>query len=103
MTRLEQLQQFLAEDPSDPFNHYALALEYLKSDIQAAAAHFDRLLTTYPDYLPTYYHAAALFEKMGDGKKAVATLESGIAKARVQNQVKAQRELQGMYDELMDE
>ena len=32
MDRLGQLKQFVAEEPDDPFNAYALALEYLKTD-----------------------------------------------------------------------
>jgi lipoprotein NlpI len=36
MTRLEQLHQFLQEDPADPFNLYALAIEYQKTDIPHA-------------------------------------------------------------------
>ena len=53
MNRLEQLRQFAAEEPHDPFNHYALALEYLKTNPREAENLFEQLLQQHPEYLPT--------------------------------------------------
>ncbi len=100
MSRLEQLRQFAEDDPRDPFNLYALALEYLKSDSTEAEKIFDRLLHEHELYLPTYYQAATLKEQNGNRSSALDILEKGISIAKKQNEVKTQRELQGVYDEL---
>lgn len=100
MNRLEQLRQFAENDPKDPFNQYALALEYLKSNKSEAEKIFDRLLQDHESYLPTYYQAATLKEQEGQRESALLILEKGIALAKLQNESKAQRELQGVYDEL---
>lgn len=100
--RLQQLQQFLNEDPNDPFNIYALALEYLKFDQQKSKALFDELLLKHEDYIPTYYYAGNLYLELNFADEASKILEKGIAKARAQNELKAMRELQTLYDELTD-
>lgn len=101
--RIEQLRQFVDEDPQDPFNLYALAMEYLKTDARAAASCLDQLLLTHPDYLPTYYQAGNLWEVLGDRARALAILAKGIVLAREQQQLKPMRELQTVYDELADD
>lgn len=101
--RLTQLEKFYEEDPKDPFNAYALALEYQKNDTEKARLFFELLLREHKNYLPTYYHAAQLFLALDEREKAVAVLENGIALARAQQDAKTQRELQSVYDELLFE
>ena len=101
--RIKQLQQFYEEDPNDPFNLYALALEYLKSDAAKSEELFETLLMHHSEYLPTYYHAAKLFQESGKKEKAIAAFEDGIALAKKLNDKKAARELQSAYDEMMFE
>jgi tetratricopeptide (TPR) repeat protein len=101
--RLKQLREFYEQDPSDPFNAYALALEYQKVDVQKAAEFFEILLTNHADYLPTYYHAAKFFQDRGDRDRAINTYETGISLARRLGDQKAQRELKSAYDELIFE
>jgi hypothetical protein len=102
VTRLEQLQQYVNDDPNDPFNLYALALEFAKSDANKAEGIFKRLLSEHKDYLPTYYQAANLFESNGKHDLAITTLHSGVALARSLNELKTLRELQTMLDEFVD-
>lgn len=102
-SRIETLQQYIKEEPENPFNHYALALEFQKIDATAAATHFDNLLLNFPSYLPTYYHAAALFAELEEIQKAKATFESGIALAKAQKDSHAQRELQNAYQNFLFE
>lgn len=80
-----------------------MALEYLKSDPLTSRAHFETLLATHPDYLPTYYHAAKLYSETGDQQMATKVFEDGIALAKKLKDPKAQRELQSAYDEMMFE
>jgi tetratricopeptide (TPR) repeat protein len=99
--RLEALQKFLEEDPTDPFNWYALALEYAKSDREKALILFEKLLADFDQYIPTYYHAAHLYLQLGQTEKAIQTFQQGIAKAGMQNDLKAVKEMKSALDELM--
>ncbi|HEX8041111.1 MAG TPA: tetratricopeptide repeat protein [Chryseosolibacter sp.] len=99
--RIILLEKFYQEDPDDPFNLYALALEYLKYDPAKAVTLFTRLLKEHEGYLPTYYHAARLFQETGEKEKAIAVYERGMALAKELNDNKTLRELRSAYDELM--
>ncbi len=101
MSRLEQLLQFLTEDPNDPFNLYALALEYQKHDTKKACQLFDLLLTDHKDYVPTYYQAGKLFQEIGEREKSLQIFESGIEIARSKKDFKTLRELQAAQNELL--
>ena len=102
-TLLDNLLAFYQEDPSDPFNIYALAHEYSKHDATKAAHFFDILLTEYPDYLATYYHAAAFFAMEENINKADQIYNDGIALALKQNNIKAHQELVRAYRGFLDE
>lgn len=100
-TRLEQLRQFLKEDPNDPFNLYALALEYLRlAETDEARRYFELLLKEHADYLPTYYHAAKFYETLDMTDEALRLLKKGMELARTQHQDKTLRELKSYHDEL---
>lgn len=101
--RIRQLENFFEEDPRDPFNAYALALEYLKFDATKSRLLFETLLRDHPHYLPTYYHAAKFFVESGEKEKAIRIFEDGIRLAKELNDIKARRELQSAYDEFMFE
>lgn len=93
-SRADLLKKFIDEDPSDPFNYYALALEYLDYDPGSARELFDQLLIHHPDYLPVYYTAGKLYAELGDEAKAQHILSTGIELAKNKSDVKALRELQ---------
>ena len=99
--RLKQLQEFYEEDPRDPFNLYALALEYLKYDQEKSKTYFESLLHEHPDYLPTYYHAGKLFMDLGEKEKAITVFLNGISLGKKLNDKKTLRELQSAYDEMI--
>lgn len=90
---LQKLSDFYEEDPNDPFNLYALALEYEKTDRVAAGKWYEELLTRFPDYLPTYYQAAQFFITDEEHDSAEATLKNGIELAKTQNNSKTEQEL----------
>ncbi len=98
--RLLQLLAFYREDPNDPFNAYALAIEYLNHDPSRSKELFELLLKDHADYLPTYYHAAQLFLQLGQEDQALKVLETGMEVAKRQNDTKTLRELRSVYDEL---
>ena len=100
---LKNLLSFYEEDPDDPFNVYALALEYSKSDTVKATGFFDVLLTEHPLYLPTYYHAAAFFTMLENFGKAEEIYVKGIALALNQNNTRTHQELLRAYRSFLDE
>ncbi|QHT65629.1 tetratricopeptide repeat protein [Rhodocytophaga rosea] len=102
-SRLEQLFEFLKEDPDDPFNWYALATEYLKKDPKEALKYYEKLLTDYENYVPTYYHAAKVYAALGEHEQAEHTFRKGIQVSLQQGNRKAQQELQNAYNEWKDE
>jgi tetratricopeptide (TPR) repeat protein len=79
MSRAEQLLQFIAQNPGDPFPRYGLALEY-KNDgqLEAAAREFATLITTFPDYTSAYLHAGQNLASLGKKAEARATFEAGL-------------------------
>lgn len=91
--RIQQLIRFVQEEPDEPFNVYALAIEYMTDEPAQARVYFDELLTRFPDYLPTYYHAAALQAESGDRDRATALYDKGIELARTQQNQKTLLEL----------
>ena len=97
MDRIKLLEEFLRDDPEDPFNTYALALEYLKSDQAKASNLFDKLVKQKPDYIPTYYPFAQLLaEKQDDRTESI--FKQGIETARRLNDSKAFKELNSAYN-----
>ena len=92
--RIQQLIQFVQEEPGDPFNVYALAMEFVNGQPEQARPYFDQLLTNHPDYLPTYYHAAALYADLDERGRAADLYERGIELARAQKNQKTLLELQ---------
>ncbi|GGZ14809.1 hypothetical protein GCM10007049_03470 [Echinicola pacifica] len=103
-TRKESLLQYIKEDPQAPFNYYALALEYLKEDKEDdALKYFNILLEQHPDYLPTYYHAAALYTEYNMLEEARHTYEKGVDLAYKQQDFHARRELQNAFQNFLFE
>ncbi|MGA0556741.1 tetratricopeptide repeat protein [Larkinella sp. VNQ87] len=102
-TRIQLLQQYIREQPDDPFNVYALAMEYRDEQPQKALHYLKKLLDEHPAYLATYYHAAALFAEQDDRTAAQAVYEKGIALAREQKNEKALQELTRAYRAFQDD
>jgi len=90
----------VAEDPTDPFNRYALALELAKTDKPKAKEIFDQLILSNPDYVPAYYQAALLYLELMLNDEATKMIEAGIIQAKKQNNLKAASELRSLVDEM---
>ncbi|MFN3852584.1 MAG: tetratricopeptide repeat protein [Spirosomataceae bacterium] len=101
--RLKILLELLEQEPNEPFNIYAIAMEYMSNDPDKALSYLENLLENHPDYLPTYYHAGALYVEKQNFEKALATYEKGIALATSLQKNNALRELRGAYQMLIDE
>lgn len=101
--RLNILLNFLEEEPNEPFNKYALAMEYLKTDKNKSIELFENLIEKHSEYLATYYQLAALYVENEDFEKAISTYKKGIAIAENQKNEKTLKELKGALQMLMDE
>ncbi len=99
MDRLGLLKQFVEQEPGDPFNHYALALECLKVDPAEAARIFEKLTVTHPGYLPTYYPYAHLLIEQKETENAEKVFNRGIETAKAASDAKTLRELQSAYQD----
>ncbi len=100
-SRLQALLNFYQQDPDDPFNLYALALEYAKSDVKKAREFFGVLLRDHESYLPTYYQAGTFYSSLGEKEKAMEIFEKGIEIATRAQDTRTIGELRSAYEELM--
>ena len=99
--RLNQLLDFLKDDPNDPFTIYAIATEYNTLNPRKALEYYELLLNEHPDYLATYYHLGTLYTDLGEAEKAENTFKKGITLAQNQKNSLALRELQNAYNEFL--
>jgi Tfp pilus assembly protein PilF len=101
--RLKMLHQFAEEEPGNAFNWYALALEYQHADPSQASELFDKLLTEFEEYLPTYYMAATHCLRRGDMEKAVRIFRKGIEIAEKEGDRRTAGELRSGLEEILFE
>jgi len=103
LDRIAQLLSFAKEEPDNPFNLYALALEYQNLDLTMAAHYFDKLLNEHESYIPTYFHAAAFYHEQRSVDRAKSIYEKGIRFAKEQLASHALKELQNAYQNFLFE
>ncbi|WP_298390681.1 hypothetical protein [Hydrotalea sp.] len=102
MNRIEQLNNFLKENPKDNFVRHSLALEYIKmGDDLKARILFEEILDDSPDYVGSYYHLAKLLERLHQTNLAIEWYEKGMLAARHANDMHAYKELQSAYEDLI--
>ncbi len=79
MNRLEQLETFLKDQPTDEFLRYAIAQEHYKiGNLDTCQSMFETLVEESPEYSATYYHLGKLYEKKGQSEEAISTYKKGI-------------------------
>ncbi len=101
--RIDLLKKYIEEEPSDPFNYYGLACEYLQENPEESLSIFVTLLEEHPDYLATYYQAAQLLASFEMEEKALEVFRNGIALAKAQQNTKTLLELNTAYQNLLFE
>jgi Flp pilus assembly protein TadD len=100
-TRKQQLEEMLAEAPTDPFLHYGLAMEEISAgDDAAAVRRFEQLFAVAPEYVPAYVQAGQALARLDRTAEARAAWEKGIVVARQQGDQHAAGEMEGMLDGL---
>ena len=99
-SRIELLEQLLAQDPSSTFARYGLAMEYVKGgEFAKAITEFESVIAIDPAYSAAYYHGGQALEKMGEVDRARDFYRRGIGSAR---DAHARGELQAALDILGD-
>ncbi len=99
-SRIEVLEQLLAENPSNAFARYGLAMEYVKAGkLERAVGEFAAILSADPSYSAAYFHGGQTLEKLGRLDDARDYYRRGIAATR---DAHARAELQASLDILGD-
>jgi predicted Zn-dependent protease len=101
MDRVAMLNEILAENPSDAFARYGLAMEYSKAgELERALEEFRKLLSSNPDYTAGYFMAAQTLARASRNDEAKKMLVDGIASAKRTGNAHAQSEMEAMLEEL---
>ena len=94
-TRREMLEEFVAQDPDDPFSRYALALELEKEgNDQGAVPQLQDVIARDPSYVAAYYQLGRLLAKTGILEEARDVYRRGLVAATAANDQRARSEIQ---------
>jgi predicted Zn-dependent protease len=101
MGRVEQLLEFIRQNPNDPFPRYALALEHKNAErLDDAAQIFAELIAAFPDYTASYLHAGQTLAKAGRSDEARAVFEAGLSACDRKRDFHAKGEIEGALADL---
>jgi len=95
--RITLLIKFIEDEPENPFNSYALAMEYYEHKPSKALDVLVGLTQKFPSYLPTYFKLAHLHWEDEKWDLAEEIFLKGIRLAEEQEDKKAMTELQSAY------
>src|SRR5262249_17985575 len=91
------LEQSLAEDPTDTFLRYGLALQCLRDGERDEGRERLRLLIAdHPEEVAAYQQLGHSYLQTGETAEAQAVLNIGITKARSKGDFHAAEEMQGL-------
>ena len=97
MDKVAMLNEILAQNPTDAFARYGLAMEYAsRGETDVSLAEFAKLLEEHPDYTAGYFMAAQTMAKADRPDEAKIRLTQGIACARRTGNAHALSEMQAI-------
>ena len=101
MSRRQQLEAMLADEPQDTFLRYALAME-LKNDeeFDQSDQMFRELMRDDPPYVPAFFMLGQQLVAQDDLEEAKTVLRQGIDQATVQGDLHAAGEMSGLLQTL---
>jgi predicted Zn-dependent protease len=101
MSRLEQIEAMLRDEPDDPELRYMQAMEHtsLGNDAEAVRC-FEELMRRCPDYAPGYHMAARALVRLNRVDEARAVLGRGIPAATRKGDLHAAGEMQELLASL---
>ncbi len=101
MNKIAALTEILAQNPTDSFARYGLAMAYAAEGKTDEALHeFKTLTDDNPDYVPGYQMSAQTLLKVGHSDTAKERLEAGLAACARTGNAHAASEMQAMLDDL---
>jgi tetratricopeptide (TPR) repeat protein len=78
-SRLDLLKNMVAQNPTDSFARYGLAMECARTgNLEQAMEEYRGLLAVNPDYAAAYYHGGQTLEKLGRPEEARTLYREGI-------------------------
>jgi tetratricopeptide (TPR) repeat protein len=96
---MQTLLAMVAQNPTDSFARYGLAMEYAGAgELDKAVGEFRALLTTNPNYAAAYFHAGQALEKLGRTSEARQTYQEGIEVTTRLGDLHTRNELQEALD-----
>ena len=99
--RIEVLKTMVAQDPTNAFARYGLAMELVKGgELASAVTEFRALLEHNPNYAAAYFHGGQALEKLGEIEQARAMYEKGLAVTSRTGDAHTRSELQAALDML---
>ena len=85
MTRREQIEAMLKDDPEDEFLRYSLAMELEKEgDDEGCLSRLQGLMQSSPPYVAAFHMAGQFLLKLGRHDEAKTALRAGIETAHAQ-------------------
>lgn len=101
MSRKDQIEELLQDDPENSFLRYGLAMEYVSvgDDAQAVLA-FQEVIRRDADYVPAYLQAGRALIRMGRDDEAKEVLRQGISVAQKVGDAHAAGEMSGFLQSL---
>jgi tetratricopeptide (TPR) repeat protein len=101
MTRKEQIEAMLKDEPHDAELRYMLAMEHVSlGDDPAAASVFQNLITDAPTHAPAYHMLGRTLQRLGRIKEAKELLQTGIPIAMQAGNTHAAGEMQELLENL---
>jgi len=100
--RRRMLEASLAEDPTDTFLRYGLAVQCLREgDTEDGRARLLALIADHPDdQVAAYQQLGQSYAEAGETGPAAETLRTGIEKARARGDWHAAAEMEGILETL---
>jgi tetratricopeptide (TPR) repeat protein len=94
MSRLDQLNEMLVSEPDDKFLNYALAMELDKAGRHdESLARFNKVIGGPHPYVPAFFMAAQMLNRLGRFDEARDFLKRGIPEANRQGNAHAAGEM----------
>jgi predicted Zn-dependent protease len=100
-TRRQKLEELLAQNPTDAFTLYGLALECINGgDPESAESYFRKLLQANPQYVPGYQMYAQTLAQNNRADEAKSILTQGIQAATRAGNQHARSEMEALLSDL---
>jgi cytochrome c-type biogenesis protein CcmH/NrfG len=100
-TRRQQLEEMIADDPTDAVSRYFLAMDHAGAgENDAAWRCFEEMFARTPDYVPAYLQAGQLLVRMSRPDEAARVFRQGIAVAQQQKDEHAAGEMTAFLEQI---